>query len=324
MADRRRPAGHPARAVRAAIPHPAHLQHAPRGAATGRRSELGFNPEARNTALGYELIAPESGDPDRRRPRTRRSRCPFQLLVALHPAAVLGAEVHALFGTSFPIRFDYLDTVGGGNLSVHCHPQPDYMRDVFGWPYTQHETYYVMVSEPGNASTSGLRGDGDLADFEQRAPRRGQPRGGRSTSRSSSRPSPPTRTSCSSSRPAPRTAAAPATSCSRSARRRTCTRCGSTTGCAATPTARSGRCTSSTRSATWTAQRRGDAVRRDLVQQAADRRRRATAGGGGDRAAAGDVLRGPAPGSWIAPGAACRRRTPDGRFHVLNLVEGDA
>ncbi len=70
---------------------------------------------------------------------------PFQLVVATHPEELLGDSVHRVFGTSFPVRFDYLDTVDGGNLSVHCHPQPDYMRSVFGWPYTQHESYYVMV-----------------------------------------------------------------------------------------------------------------------------------------------------------------------------------
>jgi mannose-6-phosphate isomerase class I len=129
--------------------------------------ELGFNPDARNTALGYELIAPESGvligHPD------AVVEVPFQLLVALQPVPLLGAPVHERFGTSFPIRFDYLDTVGGGSLSVHCHPREDRMREVFGWPYTQHETYYVMVGGPDGIIYLGLRGDVDIDEFHRRA-----------------------------------------------------------------------------------------------------------------------------------------------------------
>ncbi|MFI6019338.1 class I mannose-6-phosphate isomerase [Streptomyces sp. NPDC051287] len=118
-------------------------------------SELGFTPQAGNTALGYELIAPEAGVlvGDKGGPQVE---IPFQLLCVLHPKAMLGEEVHRAFGTSFPIRFDYLDTVGGGNLSLHCHPQEQYMRDVFGWPYTQHETYYVTACEPGAQILLGL------------------------------------------------------------------------------------------------------------------------------------------------------------------------
>jgi mannose-6-phosphate isomerase class I len=132
------------------------------------RDRLGFNPASRNTALGYELITPESGillgpAPD------QAAEVPFQLLVGLYPELVLGPTVHQQFGTSFPIRFDYLDTFGGGSLSVHCHPQEDYMRTVFGWPYTQHETYYIMVSEPGNVVYLGLRDDSELGEFESRA-----------------------------------------------------------------------------------------------------------------------------------------------------------
>ncbi|WP_329454794.1 class I mannose-6-phosphate isomerase [Streptomyces sp. NBC_01497] len=127
------------------------------------RRELGFNPEGPNTALGYELIAPESGvlvgDGD------ACLEIPFQLLVALAPERVMGARVHEMFGTSFPIRFDYLDTVAGGSLSVHCHPQSDYMREVFGWPYTQHETYYMMVGGEQNKVYLGLRGDVDVDRF---------------------------------------------------------------------------------------------------------------------------------------------------------------
>lgn len=134
------------------------------------QAELGFNPQAPNTALGYELIAPESGilvgGPD-----GAQVEVPLQVLVAAHPEPVLGEHVHAVFGTSFPIRFDYLDTVRGGNLSVHCHPQSDYMRRVFGWPYTQHETYYLMLGGPDSRVFLGLRADADLAEFRREAER---------------------------------------------------------------------------------------------------------------------------------------------------------
>ncbi|MFJ6646016.1 class I mannose-6-phosphate isomerase [Streptomyces sp. NPDC091290] len=123
--------------------------------------ELGFTPQAGNTALGYELIAPEAGvlvgDKG-----GAQVEIPFQLLCAEHPEAMLGDDVHRRFGTSFPIRFDYLDTMGGGNLSLHLHPREQYMRDVFGWPYTQHETYYVTASEDGAEVLLGLTEDADV------------------------------------------------------------------------------------------------------------------------------------------------------------------
>lgn len=132
------------------------------------QQRLGQNVGARNTALGYELIAPESGiligDAD-----GPKVEIPFQLAVTLHPRRLLGDAVHEVFGTSFPVRFDYLDTVGGGNLSVHCHPRSRYMREVFGWPYTQHETYYLMVSGDGRQIFLGLRGDADPREFHQEA-----------------------------------------------------------------------------------------------------------------------------------------------------------
>lgn len=130
--------------------------------------ELGFNVDRPNTALGYELIAPESGillGSD----LANAVEVPFQLAVALHPLAILGADVHGRFGASFPIRFDYLDTVDGGSLSVHCHPRADYMRSVFGWPYTQHETYYIMVGSPDNTVFLGLHEDVDIDEFQEQA-----------------------------------------------------------------------------------------------------------------------------------------------------------
>ncbi|WP_210569359.1 class I mannose-6-phosphate isomerase [Streptomyces sp. GESEQ-4] len=124
-------------------------------------SELGFTPQAGNTALGYELIAPEAGVLIGEEGGAQ-VEVPFQLLCVLHPMDMLGQEVHRRFGTSFPIRFDYLDTMRGGNLSLHCHPQEQYMREVFGWPYTQHETYYVTDSEAGAQVLLGLTEHADV------------------------------------------------------------------------------------------------------------------------------------------------------------------
>ncbi|MFE2601495.1 class I mannose-6-phosphate isomerase [Streptomyces sp. NPDC059396] len=128
--------------------------------------ELGFDPGARNTALGYELIAPEAGILIGPGTQTQ-VEVPFQLMCVLEPENVLGAEVHARFGTSFPIRFDYLDTVGGGSLSVHCHPKEPYMCERFGWTYTQHETYYLTLGGPDTKVLLGLREDADVDLFRK-------------------------------------------------------------------------------------------------------------------------------------------------------------
>jgi mannose-6-phosphate isomerase class I len=116
--------------------------------------------------LGYELIAPESGipfGPD------GELEVALDVLIADDPSALLGAHVLERFGPVLPIRFDYLDTVGGGDLSVHCHPQEGYMRDVFGLAYTQHETYYVMVTRDGARIFLGLQDGVELARFREAA-----------------------------------------------------------------------------------------------------------------------------------------------------------
>jgi len=65
-------------------------------------------------------------------------------LVFQHPHELLGDAVHGRFGTEFPIRFDFLDTMGGGNLSLQVHPLTEYIREKFGMNYTQDESYYML------------------------------------------------------------------------------------------------------------------------------------------------------------------------------------
>ena len=65
-------------------------------------------------------------------------------LIYMKSREVLGEPVEARFGQDFPIRFDLLDTMQGGNLSLQVHPYLDYARENFGLHYTQEESYYVL------------------------------------------------------------------------------------------------------------------------------------------------------------------------------------
>lgn len=71
--------------------------------------------------------------------------------------ALLGREVYEVFGPEFPIRFDFLDTMGGGNLSMQVHPLTEYIREHFGMTYTQDESYYMLDTEEDAIVYLGLK-----------------------------------------------------------------------------------------------------------------------------------------------------------------------
>ena len=107
-------------------------------------------PEENSLLLGFGTITVE---------------VPSLNVVLRHPDALLGPRVHARFGAEFPIRFDFLDTIEGGNLSLQVHPTTDYARQTFGISYTQDESYYILEAGPDAAVYLGLKSGIDAAEF---------------------------------------------------------------------------------------------------------------------------------------------------------------
>ncbi|TKK71866.1 mannose-6-phosphate isomerase [Ilyomonas limi] len=80
-------------------------------------------------------------------------------LVFAQPEKLLGKKVYQAFGAEFPIRFDFLDTIEGGNLSLQVHPLREYIREKFGMGYTQDESYYILDARENAFVYLGLKED---------------------------------------------------------------------------------------------------------------------------------------------------------------------
>ncbi len=119
------------------------------------KETCGLPPEAPNYAWCFDCVPEENslllgfG--------TTRVEVPALDLVFRHPRELLGEAVHARFGDEFPIRFDFLDTMGGGNLSLQVHPLTGYIQDRFGMHYTQDESYYLLDAGKGACVYLGLK-----------------------------------------------------------------------------------------------------------------------------------------------------------------------
>lgn len=104
-------------------------------------------------------------------PAVKNFEIPSMDLVYAHPRELLGDPVHGRFGAEFPIRFDFLDTIGGGHLSFQVHPLTEYIQENFGMHYTQDESYYMLDAVEGACVYLGLKPNVDkeqmIADLKQ-------------------------------------------------------------------------------------------------------------------------------------------------------------
>jgi mannose-6-phosphate isomerase class I len=121
------------------------------------KEKLGLNPNQKNYAWCFDCV------PEENSLLLNIQNVIFEVpainLVFYKTKELLGEAVESRFGQEFPIRFDFLDTIDGGNLSLQVHPTTQYIRDTFGMDYTQDESYYMLDAKDDAVVYLGLKKD---------------------------------------------------------------------------------------------------------------------------------------------------------------------
>ncbi len=125
--------------------------------------------EWENCAWSYEVIAPEMSLFVSNPENAIVLEIPWKTFIGLFYSQIVGDVAPESFCGEFPVRFDYLDTYEGGDLSVQVHPTTEYIKKNFSECYHQGEMYYIVASKKGRKVNLGLNEGIEINDFKEAA-----------------------------------------------------------------------------------------------------------------------------------------------------------
>jgi len=120
----------------------------------------------KNCAWSYEVMAPYQSLFVKL--RNIVLNLPFLNLLWEYPDRIMGKfEAYEKVGGNFPIRVNYDDSMGGGDMAIQVHGDLSYLKENFNEPIGQNESYYIVATGPGSKVYLGLRDEADVEEFRK-------------------------------------------------------------------------------------------------------------------------------------------------------------